>query len=321
MKKTLLSLLMLCCITAAFSQDLIEKIQALTLVNDSLQKQVIKPLNDSIAKLNAVHSAELNLLKTQVDSLKQEKFALNNKVKILESEISDLNKTKIKAERDRYKKMLDSINARTIALEAIITEKEVLISKEKQLGEQKALQEKEIGKQEVINQILQSYNRPFDELIASSTLQMVERDLLIVGDKLPQGNKLPALQSYFIAEQVLHEKFNQHKVDNAVSLIAGIEQTDLVKKLNKNLNDYKLCNDALKKTIEKIVKIDEDFVANDDETQKDKLKEILTELSWYFRNYRFNFSDYPYLSEVVLEIMKLKQKDANTDIRYLLEKL
>ena len=37
--------------------------------------------------------------------------------------------------------------------------------------------------------------------------------------------------------------------------------------------------------------------------------------------YHFNFTDYPYLSELVLETMKRKQKDANSDISDLVEKL
>jgi len=37
--------------------------------------------------------------------------------------------------------------------------------------------------------------------------------------------------------------------------------------------------------------------------------------------YRFNFTDYPYLSNIVLETMKGKQKDANRDNSDLVEKL
>ena len=92
-------------------------------------------------------------------------------------------------------------------------------------------------------------------------------------------------------------------------------------KLIDKLSKYKLCSEGLKTTIDKILEIDKKFVANDDYTQKTKLNDVLAEIAWYFRNYRFNFIDYPYLSEVVLEIIKLKQKDANTDIAILKEKL
>ncbi len=91
--------------------------------------------------------------------------------------------------------------------------------------------------------------------------------------------------------------------------------------MKENLEMYKLRNEGLNIAITKIIELDKKFVANDDYTQNTKLLDILAELSWYFRNYRFNFIDYPYLSNIVLDIMKLKQKNANADISDLLSKL
>ena len=143
----------------------------------------------------------------------------------------------------------------------------------------------------------------------------------IVGDKTVVQQKLLSLQKYFNSEQVLNEKYSEQRVENALIQLKSIEQTELVLKLIDKLSKYKLCNDGLKTTIDKILEIDKKFVANDDYTQETKWKDISSELAWYFRNYRFNFIDYPYLSEIVLEIIKLKQKDANTDIAILKEKL
>jgi len=183
------------------------------------------------------------------------------------------------------------------------------------------MQDKEKGKQEALNPIIQAYNKPFDELIISSTKQTVERDMSIVGDKTEVQPKLLSLQIYFNSELVLSEKYSEQKVENAITKLKSIEQTELVLKLTDKLSKYKLCNDGLKTTIDKILEIDKKFVANDDYTQKTKLNDVLNELAWYFRNYRFNFTDYPYLTEIVLEIIKLKQKDANTDIANLKDKL
>ena len=66
MKKVMVVILIIFAVCNAYTQDLIMEIQKLTLANDSLQKQVIKPLNDSILKLNSAHSIEIAKLNEQL---------------------------------------------------------------------------------------------------------------------------------------------------------------------------------------------------------------------------------------------------------------
>ena len=321
MKKVIVVILIMFGVSNAYSQDLIKEIQKLTLANDSLQKQVIKPLNDSVLKLNSVHSIEIAKLNEQLKALEIEKSELNKKVKTLESTVAELNKNKIKVEKDNLQAKCDSLIIKVKELENLISAKDKQIAQEKELGQQKSIQEKEKGKSEILNQIIQTYNKPFNELIKNSTLKTVERDMSLVDDKTVIQKTLLSLQIYFNSEQVLNKKYSEQRVENALTQLKSIEQTELVLKLTDKLSKYKLCNDGLKTTIDKILEIDKKFVANDEYTQKTKLNDVLAEIAWYFRNYRFNFIDYPYLSEIVLEIIKLKQKDANTDIAILKEKL
>lgn len=321
MKKVIILILIMFGVSNAYTQDLIKEIQKLTLANDSLQKQVIKPLNDSILKLNSAHSNEIAKLNEQLKALENEKSELNKKIKTLESTVAELNKNKIKVERDNLQAKCDSLIIKVKELENLISAKDKQIAKEKELGQQKSIQEKEKGKSEILNLIIQTYNKPLDELIINTNIKSVERDMSIVGDKTVVQQKLLSLQKYYNSEQVLNEKYSEQRVENALTQLKSIEQTELVLKLIDKLSKYKLCNDGLKKTIDKILEIDKKFVANDEYTQKTKLNDVLAEIAWYFRNYRFNFIDYPYLSEVVLEIIKLKQNDANTDIAILKEKL
>ena len=321
MKKIIVVILIRFGVSNAYTQDLIKEIQKLTLANDSLQKQVIKPLNDSILKLNSAHSIEIAKLNEQLKALEFEKSELNKKIKTLESTVAELNKNKIKVERDNLQAKFDSLTIKVTELNKLISIKDKQIIQEKELGEKKSIQEKEKGKQVVLSQIIQTYNKSFDELIKNSTLKTVERDMSIVGDKTEVQQKLLSLQIYFNSELVLSEKYSEQKVENAITQLKSIDQTELVLKLTDKLSKYKLCNDGLKTTIDKILEIDKKFVANDEYTQKTKLNDVLAETAWYFRNYRFNFIDYPYLSEIVLEIIKLKQKDANTDIANFKEKL
>lgn len=321
MKKIIVVILIMFGVSNAYTQDLIKEIQKLTLANDSLQKQVIKPLNDSILKLNSAHSNEIAKLNEQLKALENEKSELNKKIKTLESTVAELNKNKIKIERDNLQAKCDSLILKVKELENLISAKDKQIAQEKELGQQKSIQEKEKGKSEILNLIIQTYNKPLDELIINTNIKSVERDMSIVGDKTVVQQKLLSLQKYFNSEQVLNEKYSEQRVENALTQLKSIEQTELVLKLIDKLSKYKLCNDGLKTTIDKILEIDKKFVANDEYTQKTKLNDVLAEIAWYFRNYRFNFIDYPYLSEIVLEIIKLKQKDANTDIAILKEKL
>lgn len=321
MKKAIAVILIIFGVSNAYTQDLIKEIQKLTLENDSLQKQVIKPLNDSIIKLNSSHSIEITKLNEQLIALENEKSELNKKIKTLESTIAELNKNKIKVERDNLQAKCDSLVIKVKELENLISVKDKQIAQEKELGRQNSIQEKEKGKSETLNQIIQTYNKPLDELILKTTINSVERDMSIVGDKTVVQQKILSLQKFFNSKKVLNEKYSEQTVENASTQLKSLEQTELVLILIDKLSKYKLCNDGLKTTIDKILEIDKKFIANDEYTEKTKLNDILAEIAWYFRNYRFNFIDYPYLSEIVLEIIKLKQKDANTDISILKEKL
>ena len=101
-----------------------------------------------------------------------------------------------------------------------------------------------------------------------------------------------------------------------------MEKSVSIDELKKRLKFYKQYSDALKASIVKIMALDKDLTANDAKTQKSKKDDIfLIELASYYHNYYFNYNDYPYLSDIILEIMKLKQKDANADISHLSSKL
>ncbi len=51
-----------------------------------------------------------------------------------------------------------------------------------------------------------------------------------------------------------------------------------------------------------------------------KLNKILSELSKFIFDYNFNFVDYPYFSDIVLDIIKRKQPNPDADIVDLLKK-
>ncbi len=146
--------------------------------------------------------------------------------------------------------------------------------------------------------------------------------MVLIGDNLIAKQKLQDLKKYFDAYSVLENIFDVQKLLKAqIQLKSITEKSDLVKKLIISTGEYELRSIALKKTIGKIVEFDKTVIANNDETEKIKFQQIVVEIAWYIRNYRFNFIDYPYLASIVLEIMIKKQGNANADISDLFSKL
>jgi chromosome segregation ATPase len=320
MKKITILTLFVCYFSAAFSQDLVEKLQKLTLENDSLQKQVIKPLRDSILSLNTAYTAEVSKIK----ALEKEKVNFNKKIKDLEKDIADLNKNKLKIERDTLQKQVERLNANVAELNQRISDKDKQIDEQQKNGEQKAKQEKEKGKNETLKNIVNSYNKKFDDLIKSSTKLSVQRDILLVGAKEEVKQVLSDLAQYFNAKELLSQKFDATKIKKEQTGLNQIQQqSELLNKLKEHIEDYQTLNDGLKKSIEKIIVLDkqESVSGMDEEIQKQKFNKILAEISSYIFNYDFNFVDYPYLSDIVLEIIKLKQPDADANITNILKKI
>jgi hypothetical protein len=320
MKKIVILTLFVSYFSATFSQDLLKEIKELTLANDSLQKQVIKPLYDSILKLNTANAAEAS----KVKALDKEKDGLNKKIKDLEKNIADLNKNKVKIERDTLQKQVERLTANLIELNQRISEKDKQIVEEKQNGEQKAKQEKENGKNEALAKIVNSYKgKPFEILIKSSTKLSVQRDIPLVGNNEEMRVILPDLEKYFTAKELLAKKFDAAKIKDAQAQLSQIQQqSELLDKLKEHIENYQTFNDGLKETIEKIIDLDKRESVTGEEVQKQKFNKILAEISSYIFNYGFNFMDYPYLSDdIILEIIKRKQPNADANITDILNKL
>lgn len=315
MKKFILAIILVNGFSVVYSQaDLIKERKILVVVNDSLKNMLNSERETHRGKLNKIVIAaqkEQALSKAKIDSL-------INVTADLGDQIKRLNGKTIDGLEKRMRQLSDSISA----LNSMIIAKDNKISAVKKDGEEKAIVEFNKGQQNAFSQIVQSYQGKFDDLIISSTRLSVDRDFRIIGSDGGARKRLQDLKDYFLVQQILEEKFDAKKLQNAQTQLKSItEQSLLLDKLNTSIRDYELCNDALKTTIGKILEIDKKFVANDDYTQKAKLKDIMSELAWYFRNYKFNFVDYPYLTGIVLEIMTRKQGDSNANISDLLSKL
>lgn len=310
MKKIIVMLLVLCCLSPVYSQntDLIIKIQELTLVNDSLRKQVIKPLQDSIFKLNADHSIEITSLRGQIGLLKEEKEALNVKLGDFNNSIADLSRNE--AERDSLQKQIEDLTAASLNFTKLIQD-----------AEEREVEEKRRNR--FLTDEANNYTRKrFDDLIKESTKLSVQRDKQLFNNVPEVMLILSDLEKYFDAEELLSKKINTVQIEKMQTLLNPIKhQSTLIDELKENIEYYKDFNDELKKTTLNIIDLDKQkTTVGEPEIQKIKFNEIMSELADYMYNY-YEYGNYPYLSDIVLEIIKRKRANADASITDLFEKL
>jgi hypothetical protein len=323
MKKLIVLSLILCGFYTAYSQaDLIKEIKNLTLANDSLEKQVIKPMQANILKINTTNTAEVSKLQNQINTIEKDKVDLNKKIKDLEKDIADLNKNSVKIERDSLQKQIVRLNANVAELNKKNLERERQIGEEKRIGEQKTKEEKVKGKNEILSDIVNSYKtKKFDDLIMSSNKLSVQRDMKLVSDSSEIKQILLDLEKYYSAEELLAKKIDVVRIKDAQIRLNQIkQQSTRVDTLKENLEYYKDFHAELKKTIENLIELDKKEAIGD-AVQKLKFNDIVSELSNYMFNY-YEFGNYPYLSDIIFEIIKSKRPpNTNADISDLLRKL
>ena len=288
MKKIVILIAFLCLVSVANSQDL------------------VKSLQDSIIKLNADNDN------------------LNKKNKKLEKKVDKLSGKKLKIQRDSLQKQVKELRVKNSELELNISKKEeeckINAEKIKRLEKEQKQQIDELDK--VYDKIAKTYNMPFDQLIEVFIEKSMQRDLLLLAEKNDAASKkLQELQNYFAAEQILAGAYDAKKVENAQTQISKIEQSEKVKNLYDKLRIYNLYNAGLKTTIGDILEIDKnEKILTDDYAEKMKKQDILFQIAEYCRNY-YDFIEYPYLYGIIMEIIRIKSKDAYADIKHLLDKL
>lgn len=291
---------------------------------ESNDPEVLKLVNKALIKELKASKDSIRLLRDSVS--KNAMLPSNKKNETLEPDKTESSNQKKKSDKDIIKDLKASNQLKADSIKLLkdsIKNKETLIAGIKTESARKEQKKFDEGQQKVHETIRQTYqNNTFEYLIKHSTKQSIELDSQLVITNDEAVKKWQALKIYFSAQQVLKEKYDEQKLKNAQTQLNSISLTsESLDELKKKLPKYKLCTDSLKTTIAGIINYDKNNTANDDNIQKAKQQQILLKLSYYFFNYRFNFTDYPYLADIVLELMKLKQKDANTDISHLSAKL
>lgn len=305
MKKGVSIILILCAFNPSFAQNgLIDRITKQAVEIDSLKKAVKAEMDNSQQLSKENHNLQDTLKKLKSDLAKLEEF---------------------RTEKRNIDSLLRQKTDSIVLLKAGISEKDKQITAEKQKSEEKAREENEKGKNEILATIVNSYkNKSFDELLISSTKESVQRDLRLVENTPDIKPILFDVEKYFSAKELPDAKLDAAQVKSHQIQLEQIKQESaLLSKLKEILGNYPIFNTGLKETIGKIMALDnaEAVSGMSREVQRKKFDKILAEISSYIFNYDFNFSDYPYLSDVLLELIKRKQPNADADISDLSKKL
>ena len=251
----------------------------------------------------------------EIDSLKRVVKVEKNNNQILQDSLQKLNGiltklNKIESEKAKVDKLLLQKN------DSIALLSKTIFEKEKQI-----IEAKEIGRSKVLKSIYNYYkSKSFDDLILLSTAQSTQNDLQLL-DNSDLKSLLIDLDKYHKAKKVLENKFEITEIKNTQNLLNQIKQQSIqLDNLKEQVDNYQIFNKGLKEMINKIITLDnkEAVAGLSDEVQKLKFNKILSEISLYIFNYDFNFSDYPYLSRIIAEIIKRKQPNPDADISDLL---
>ncbi|MBK6571866.1 MAG: hypothetical protein IPG21_05265 [Saprospiraceae bacterium] len=232
-----------------------------------------------------------------------------------QEKVTDLNKNKLVVERDNLLAKVDSMNTVISNQIKTLADKDKQIETEKANAITKAEASKNDGKAEAMASILNSYkNRSFDDLIKFSSRESVNRDLPFLGDNPEIKPLLNDLLIFFSAQDLLSEKFDATRIRNAQTLLNQIKhQSKLLDAVKEDVEYYKDFNAALKETVSKVVNLDKSKSADGDaEIQELKFKEIVVLLDFLYNYY--DYSKYPYLSKIFIEIVKRRKPNADADI-------
>jgi hypothetical protein len=152
----------------------------------------------------------------------------------------------------------------------------------------------------------------------------VQRDKQLIGNNTEVKQIITDLEIYFNAVNLFSNKFAAPQVNDAISQVNLInQQSKLVSTLKDNLDNFNTFNEGLSAAIRNIIALDKkEYVKGmSEQVVKLKLNKVLFEISKFVFDYNFNFVDYPYFSEIVLDIIKRKRPNPDADISDLLNKI
>lgn len=313
----------------SFSQDYKSEYIKLIKKNtiDSIQTYVISPLNDTNKKNNIL----ISKLNSQFDQIIKDTVAYKKLIKDLKNEVKELNNNKFKSENSTLKEQLKQLTEKYNNLNSTNEKNIKLIADKDSQIKNLAIIEKENGKKEAVKELINTYNnRKFDELINISSKASIERDKVLIGNNSEISDLLLDLDTYFTAKELLNQKIDVTQINSIKTKLKLIKrESNLIKIINKKLDFYNMFSAKLKETIVNINVYDDKTskkymvgeIAEITDARQKKLDKVFSVLLPYIFDSDLKHDEYPYLFEIVLDIIKRKQSNTDEDITDLLKKL
>lgn len=330
MRNIILFILVLFCASSAKSQDLITELKKLTLENDSLKNQIIKPIRNQFKESIEKNNGEILILKSKLNALDKDTVTLKKKILDLNKEIIDLNKNKLTLENLKLQDQIKLLTEKNNALNLINIKNINLIADKDIKIKDVAIKEKENGKNEFLNIIINTYkNKKIDDIISFSTMKGIERDQRLVGNNSEVSEILTDLETYFKAKELFNQKFDLNQSNLFKSKLIQIKwESVLIKNLIEKLENYNTLSIKLKESITSISiyddKSNKKYIIGEGvnkTTRQLKLNLIFSDLLPFVFDYDLKYDDYPYLFDIVLDVIKRKQSNTDEDISDLFKKI
>jgi hypothetical protein len=100
-----------------------------------------------------------------------------------------------------------------------------------------------------------------------------------------------------------------------------LAQTKKVKELKDILNQYSDTYVAFTDLVNDLIAWDSRIIVIDENTRNTKQEYITKVTSAFIFNYQFRYEDYPYISNLLVEIIDQKRKEIDSDLTPILDKL
>lgn len=265
------------------------------------------------------------LKKYSLDTIELNKKINNLMYELLQArkKAEEFEKSKIKDERDALRIKADSLDTIVSRQKIIIGHMKDQIKNEEDSFVVEVKDAKKEGYNDALTKLKETYRtKTFDDLVLISTNESVTRDMNLLKDDSETFNVLKDLQTYFTALHLLSIKYDQIQVENSLINLNNIKSnSELLKILMENLTLYKDFSVDLKRSVQQIVDFDsKNVTGGNKEVQIMKFNQIIDILALYIYNY-YDYNNYPYLSNIIIEIIKRKRQQADSDISDLLDKL
>lgn len=330
-----------------FGQEEAKKVDTVShSVKQKKQNEIIDSLKKELAQKNLIIESFTNTInshKAQVEKLNQDKKKVldessekskkinglkkENDLLITDNEnkskeIAQLNKGELKNENSRLENLLKQRQEKILALEQNVNDINEQLSECKNKQDELIKANLEKGKKEVYDEILEKYKtNEFDDLIDNTTKELVDNESKLLKDY--NNEQLSDIKTYYDVLHLLSKPYNKLEIEKALVNINKLDdKSQHVKSLKSDLAKYESMNDDLKKCFEKIEILDKNEKAgHSDILMEKKFKKISFELSHFLKDYGYDHSSYPYLSDIIFDLHIRKAINPDADISDLYDKL